>query len=71
VLGFVARAVGERQQPRYLNSSDNAIYHKGRQLFGADIARAPARVIVAERCTEVIAMHQAGLRYTGGSQGRR
>ena len=30
VLGFGARAVGERQQPRYLNSSDNAIYHSGR-----------------------------------------
>jgi len=73
VLGFGARAVGERQQPRYLNSSDNAIYHKGRQLFGADIARAYAAragsVIVAERYTDVIAMHQSGLRNTVGLTG--
>ena len=73
VLGFGARAVGEAQQPRYLNSSDNAIYHKGRHLFGADIARAHAAragsVIVAERCTDVIAMHQAGLRNTVGLVG--
>ncbi|HMI72612.1 MAG TPA: DNA primase, partial [Solirubrobacteraceae bacterium] len=73
VLGFGARAVGERQQPRYLNSSDNAIYHSGRQLFGADIARAHAAragsVIVAERYTDVIAMHQAGLRNTVGLTG--
>ena len=73
VLGFGGRAVGERQQPRYLNSSDNAIYHKGRHLFGADMARAHAAragsVIVAERCTDVIAMHQAGLRNTVGLTG--
>ena len=73
VLGFGARAVGERQQPRYLHSSDNAIYHSGRHLFGADIARAYAAragsVIVAERCTDVIAMHQAGLRNTVGLTG--
>ena len=42
VLGFGARAMGADQQPKYLNSSDGAVYHKGRQLFGADIARAPA-----------------------------
>ena len=73
VLGFGARAVGESQQPRYLNSSDNAIYHSGRHLFGADIARAYAAragsVIVAERYTDVIAMHQAGLRNTVGLTG--
>ena len=73
VLGFSARAVGKRQQPRYLTSSDNAIYHRGRHLFGADIARAYAAhagsVIVAERCTEVIAMHHAGLRNTVGLTG--
>jgi DNA primase len=73
VLGFGARAVGQGQQPKYLNSSDNAIYHTGRHLFGADIARAYAAragcVIVAGRYTEVIAMHQAGLRNTVGLTG--
>jgi DNA primase len=73
VLGFGARAVGADQKPKYVNSSDSAIYHKGRYLFGADIARAPAAkagtVIVAEGYTDVIAMHQAGLRNTVGLMG--
>lgn len=73
VLGFGARAVGADQTPKYLNSSDNAIFRKGRHLFGADIARAPAAkastVIVAEGYTDVIALHQAGLRNTVGLMG--
>ena len=40
-------------------------------LFGADIARVAAakatEVVVAEGYTDVIAMHQAGLRNTVGS----
>jgi DNA primase len=73
VLGFGARALGPDQKPKYLNSADNALYHKGRHLFGADIARAAATkagaVIVAEGYTDVIAMHQAGLRNTVGLMG--
>jgi DNA primase len=73
VLGFGARALGAGQKPKYLNSADNAVYHKGRHLFGADIARAHASragsVIVAEGYTDVIAMHQAGLRNTVGLMG--
>jgi DNA primase len=73
VLGFGARAMGADQKPKYLNSSDNVVYHKGRHLFGADIARAPAAkagaVVVAEGYTDVIAMHQAGLRHTVGLMG--
>jgi DNA primase len=73
VLGFGARALGADQKPKYLNSSDNAVYHKGRHLFGADVARAhaakAASVIVAEGYTDVIAMHQAGLRNTVGLMG--
>ncbi|MEN3283438.1 MAG: primase [Solirubrobacteraceae bacterium] len=73
VLGFGARAMGVDQKPKYLNSSDNAVYHKGRHLFGTDIARAPAAkaqtVIVAEGYTDVIAMHQAGMRNTVGLMG--
>jgi DNA primase len=73
VLGFGARALEADQRPKYLNSADNAVYHKGRHLFGADIARAHATksgtVIVAEGYTDVIAMHQAGLRNTVGLMG--
>ena len=73
VLGFGARALGSGQKPKYLNSSDGLVYRKGRHLFGADIARAHAtragNVIVAEGYTDVIAMHQAGLRNTVGLMG--
>jgi DNA primase len=73
VLGFGGRAIGEDQQPKYLNSKDGPVYHKGRHLFGADIARASAakagRVILCEGYTDVIAMHQAGLRNAVGLMG--
>jgi DNA primase len=73
VLGFGARAVGADQQPKYLNSADGVVYHKGRHLFAADLARAHAtragRVILAEGYTDVIALHQAGVRNTVGLMG--
>lgn len=73
VLGFGARALRDNQQPKYLNTSENDIFHKGRQLFGADLARAHAaragETIVAEGYTDVIALHQAGLRNTVATMG--
>jgi DNA primase len=73
VLGFGARAMREDQRPKYLNTSDNDIYHKGLQLYGADLARAHAtkagEMILCEGYTDVIAMRQAGLRNTVGLMG--
>ncbi len=73
VLGFGARALGSDQQPKYLNTSENELFHKGRQLFGADVARAAAakagQTIVCEGYTDVIALHQAGLPNTVGIMG--
>jgi DNA primase len=73
VLGFGARALREEQKPKYLNTSDNDIYHKGRHLYGADLARAHAAragsVILCEGYTDVIAMHQAGMPNTVGLMG--
>jgi DNA primase len=73
VLGFGARALREEQKPKYLNTSDNEVYHKGRHLYGADLARAHAaragRVILCEGYTDVIAMHQAGMPHTVGLMG--
>jgi DNA primase len=73
VLGFGARAMHAEQRPKYLNTSDNDIYHKGLQLYGADLARAPAakagEVIVCEGYTDVIALHQAGMRNVVGLMG--
>ncbi|HZL48411.1 MAG TPA: DNA primase [Solirubrobacteraceae bacterium] len=77
VLGFGARAMRDEQRggwgPKYLNTSDNDVYHKGQHLYGADLARAHAaragQAILCEGYTDVIALHQAGLRNTVGSMG--
>lgn len=73
VLGFGARAMRPDQKPKYLNSTDNEVYHKGRHLYGADVARAHAtkagEVILCEGYTDVIAMHQAGFANAVGLMG--
>jgi DNA primase len=67
VLGFGARRMREDDNgPKYLNTSENELYHKGRQLFGIHLARPAAgkagRVVAVEGYTDVLALHQAGVR---------
>jgi DNA primase len=73
VRGFGARSMRDEQQPKYLNSPESDVFHKGRQLFGVDRARRPAaaaaRVVLAEGYTDVIALHQAGVREAVGIMG--
>jgi DNA primase len=73
VLGFGARAMGEEQRPKYLNTSDNDLYHKGLHLYGADLARPFAtragQLILCEGYTDTIALHQAGMRNAVGLMG--
>jgi DNA primase len=73
VLGFGARAMRENQRPKYLNTSDGEIYHKRSQLFGIHLARATAsksgRIVLVEGYTDVLALHQAGLRNAVGIMG--
>jgi DNA primase len=68
VIAFGGRALGEGQ-PKYLNSSDSALFEKGRVLYGWSAARAGAvsdaeahrpEVIVAEGYMDVIALFRAG-----------
>lgn len=64
VRGFGARSVRDGQSPKYVNSPESSVYHKGRSLFGIDRARAHAtragEVVVVEGYTDVLALHQAG-----------
>jgi DNA primase len=73
VLGFGARATSEDQKPKYLNTSDNDVYHKGLHLYGANLARAQAaragQVILCEGYTDTIALHQAGMTNAVGLMG--
>jgi DNA primase len=59
--------------PKYLNTADGEIYHKGLHLYGAHLARAHAtragQVVLCEGYTDVIALHQGGLRNAVGLMG--
>ena len=72
VLGFGARAFGD-EQPKYLNSPESAVYHKGQFLFGLESARkvvkADGEMIVVEGYFDAIALHQAGVRNTVATSG--
>lgn len=72
-IGFGGRKIDEidrdstnNPDAKYVNSADSAIYQKSRVLFGLDRARqemgdqAPA--VVVEGYTDVIAMHQVGVK---------
>ncbi len=73
IMGFGARALGADQKPKYLNSSENELFSKGRNVYGAHVARTAATkvgsVVLCEGYTDVIALHQAGLENVVGSMG--
>lgn len=64
MAGFGARALRDQDQPKYLNSPQNALFDKGNLLYGLDKARKAIRsedqVIIVEGYLDVIALHQAG-----------
>ncbi len=70
VIAFGGRYLGDQdaekdtKAPKYLNSPETALFHKGRVLYGLKLASGPARkvgtIIVTEGYTDVIALHQAG-----------
>ncbi|MFN4089795.1 MAG: DNA primase [Alphaproteobacteria bacterium] len=64
VVGFGGRTLGD-QQPKYLNSPETALFHKGRVLYNHARARAAAaesgEVVVVEGYMDVIALERAGI----------
>lgn len=73
VVGFGARALSDADPPKYLNSPETPVYHKGAFLFGLDQARRRAEpdgeMIVVEGYFDAIALHQAGLGNTVATSG--
>ncbi len=63
VVGFGGRVIGEGL-PKYLNSQDTPLFHKGSQLYGLyqakEAIRSMDRVVVVEGYLDVIALSQAG-----------
>jgi DNA primase len=66
VIAFGARTLGDGQ-PKYLNSPDTPLFHKGSTLYGLAHARETARekgtVLAVEGYMDVIALHQAGFAF--------
>lgn len=64
IVGFGGRTLGDGQ-PKYLNTPDTELFHKGRILYGLDRAAEPARrqrrLVVAEGYLDVIALVRAGI----------
>jgi DNA primase len=64
VIAFGGRALAAAQQPKYLNSPETPLFHKGHVLFNLAAARESSRatktVIVAEGYMDVIALSRAG-----------
>jgi DNA primase len=73
VVGFGARALAADDNPKYLNSPETPVYHKGAFLFAFEQARRKAdpdgEMIVVEGYFDAIALHQAGLAHTVATSG--
>ncbi len=73
VRGFGARTMSGDDGPKYLNTSEGEVYRKREVLYGIAQARAAAakegRMILCEGYTDVLALHQAGVRNAVGIMG--
>jgi len=72
VLGFGGRVLDD-SLPKYLNSPETAVFHKGREVYGlyellAKNAK-PERILVVEGYMDVIALSQFGLEHAVATLG--
>ena len=72
VIGFGGRVLG-KDEPKYLNSPETPLFHKGRELYGLYEARQALRdiprLLVVEGYMDVVALAQYGLRYAVATLG--
>ena len=72
VVGFGGRLIGEGQ-PKYINSSESDIYHKGEVLYGLHVAKRYASgkdcVIIVEGYFDLLTLHQCGLKHSVATLG--
>lgn len=72
VIGFGGRVLGDGT-PKYLNSPETPIFHKGKELFGLyqvkERHRNPARILIVEGYMDVVALAQFGVDYAVASLG--
>jgi len=72
VIGFGGRLIGEGQ-PKYVNSSESSVYHKGEILYGLQTAKQyiPEKdcVIIVEGYFDLLTLHQYGLKHSVATLG--
>ncbi|MBL4763345.1 MAG: DNA primase [Gammaproteobacteria bacterium] len=65
IIAFGARVIRAEDQPKYLNSPETPLYHKGHELYGLYEARQanhnPDYLLIVEGYMDVIALAQHGL----------
>lgn len=73
VVGFGGRALKSDVQPKYLNSPETSIFHKGSVVFNFHRAREPAHkagsVVAVEGYMDAIAISQAGIKSVVATMG--
>ncbi|WP_067567844.1 DNA primase [Candidatus Hoaglandella endobia] len=73
VIAFGGRIIVGNGQPKYLNSPETEIFHKGRQLYGLYEAQQQhsklSRLLVVEGYMDVVALAQFGIDYAVASLG--
>jgi DNA primase len=72
VIAFGGRII-DAGEPKYLNSPETALFHKGRELYGLyEVRRARsnlARLIIVEGYMDTVQLHQAGVDYAVATLG--
>jgi DNA primase len=72
VIGFGGRVLGN-EEPKYLNSPETPIFHKGKELYGLyqvkQAHKTIQRVLVVEGYMDVVALGQYGIDYAVASLG--
>jgi DNA primase len=72
VIGFGGRVLGDAK-PKYLNSPETPVFHKGRELYGLyeaqQVRRKLERLLVVEGYLDVIALAQFGIDYAVATLG--
>ena len=71
-IGFGGRAIGDGE-PKYLNSPETVLFHKGRELYGLHEARQALRnidrLVVVEGYMDVVALARHGIDYSVATLG--
>ena len=62
VIAFGGRVLDD-SKPKYINSPENIIYSKGRNLFGLNVAKKGdiKKILIVEGYMDVISLHQRGI----------